>query len=138
MLRGTPAEGYVGCCEAIWEMDLSGRLGAIQAPTLVIAGAEDPATPPHHAEFIRDSIPGVQLVVIHQAAHLANVEQPEAVTWAVLDHLEGGRAADEPVNDTVRDRGMRVRREVLGDDHVDAAFERKTDLTADFQDLITR
>jgi 3-oxoadipate enol-lactonase / 4-carboxymuconolactone decarboxylase len=138
MLRGTPAEGYVGCCEAIREMDLSGRLGAIQAPTLVIAGAEDPATPPHHAEFIRDSIPGAQLVVIPQAAHLANVEQPEAVTWAVLDHLEGGRAADEPVNDPVRDRGMRVRREVLGDDHVDAALERKTGFTADFQDLITR
>ncbi len=114
MLRGTPAEGYVGCCEAIREMDLSGRLGAIQAPTLVIAGAEDPATPPHHAEFIRDSIPGAQLVVIPQAAHLANVEQPEAVTRALLDHLEGGRAADEPVNDPVRDRGMRVRREVLG------------------------
>ncbi len=56
MLRGTPGEGYVGC-EAIRDMDLSGRLGTIQAPTLVIAGAEDPATPPHHAEFIRDSIP---------------------------------------------------------------------------------
>ena len=56
----------------------------------------------------------------------------------MLDHLEGGRAADGPVNDPVRDRGVRVRREVLGDDHVDAALERKTDFTADFQDLITR
>ena len=34
--------------------------------------------------------------------------------------------------------GMRVRREVLGDEHVDAAIERTTDFTADFQDLITR
>jgi 3-oxoadipate enol-lactonase/4-carboxymuconolactone decarboxylase len=89
-------------------------------------------------EFIRNSIPGTQLVVIAQAAHLANVEQPEAVTRAVLGHLEGGQATDGPVNDPVRDRGMRVRREVLGDDHVDAALKRKTDLTADFQDLITR
>ena len=40
--------------------------------------------------------------------------------------------------DPARDRGMKVRREVLGDDHVDAAMSRTTDLTADFQDLITR
>ena len=34
--------------------------------------------------------------------------------------------------------GMKVRRDVLGDEHVDAAIERTTDFTADFQDLITR
>jgi 3-oxoadipate enol-lactonase / 4-carboxymuconolactone decarboxylase len=125
MLRETPAEGYAGCCEAIKDMDLRSRLGAIRAPTLVIAGADDPAIPPEHAEFIRDSIPDSHLVVIEQAAHLANVEQPEVVTRAVLDHLE-------PV------RGMRVRREVLGDEHVDAAIARTTSFTADFQDFITR
>ena len=42
------------------------------------------------------------------------------------------------MNDPVHDLGMRVRREVLGDDHVDAAVERTTSFTADFQDLITR
>ena len=36
------------------------------------------------------------------------------------------------------DEGMRVRREVLGDEHVDAAIERTTEFTSDFQDLITR
>jgi 4-carboxymuconolactone decarboxylase len=36
------------------------------------------------------------------------------------------------------DEGMRTRREVLGDAHVDASIERTTDFTADFQDLITR
>jgi 4-carboxymuconolactone decarboxylase len=36
------------------------------------------------------------------------------------------------------DEGMRVRREVLGDAHVDAAIEKTTEFTADFQDLITR
>jgi 4-carboxymuconolactone decarboxylase len=36
------------------------------------------------------------------------------------------------------ERGMRVRREVLGDDHVDAAVARTTEFTADFQDYITR
>jgi 3-oxoadipate enol-lactonase/4-carboxymuconolactone decarboxylase len=127
MLRDTPAEGYAGCCEAIRDMDLSGRLGAIRAPTLVITGADDPAIPLDHAELIRDSIPDAQLVVIPQAAHLANVEQPESITQKILDHL-----------DPARDRGMRVRREVLGDDHVDAAVARTSDFTADFQDLITR
>ncbi len=88
MLRETPAEGYAGCCEAIRDMDLRERLGAIRVPTLVIAGADDPATPPDHAELMRDSIPDARLVVIEQAAHLANVEQPEAVTQAILDHLK--------------------------------------------------
>jgi 4-carboxymuconolactone decarboxylase len=42
------------------------------------------------------------------------------------------------MSDEARERGMRVRREVLGDEHVDAAIERTTDFTADFQDYITR
>ena len=42
------------------------------------------------------------------------------------------------MSDNRRARGMKVRRDVLGDDHVDAALERTSDLTADFQDLITR
>ena len=42
------------------------------------------------------------------------------------------------MDDSIYERGMRIRREVLGDDHVDAAVSRTTDLTADFQDLITR
>lgn len=88
MLRGTPAEGYAGCCEAIGAADLSGRLAAISAPTLVISGADDPAAPVEKAEFIRDSIPGASLVVVDGAAHLANVEQPEAVTRAILAHLD--------------------------------------------------
>jgi 3-oxoadipate enol-lactonase len=87
MLLGTPAEGYAGCCEAIRDADLSGRLGTISAPTLVIAGADDPAAPPDQAELVRDSIPGASLEVIPDAAHLANIERPEAVTQAILDHL---------------------------------------------------
>ncbi len=39
---------------------------------------------------------------------------------------------------STHERGMKVRREVLGDEHVDAAIERTTDFTADFQNLITR
>jgi 3-oxoadipate enol-lactonase/4-carboxymuconolactone decarboxylase len=139
MLLDTPAEGYAGCCEAVRDADLRSRLGAISAPTIVVAGADDPASPPEQAELICDSIPHARLVVIEQAAHLANVEQPKAVTSALLDHLApGGRKAHGPVGDQVHDRGMRVRREVLGDEHVDAAIARTTGFTADFQDFITR
>jgi 4-carboxymuconolactone decarboxylase len=42
------------------------------------------------------------------------------------------------VSDDAHDRGMEVRREVLGDEHVDEAVARTTEFTADFQDLITR
>ncbi len=87
MLRETPAEGYAGCCEAVRDADLRDRLGTISAPTLVIAGADDPAAPPEKAGLIRDSIPNASLEVIPDAAHLANIEQPEAVTQAILDHL---------------------------------------------------
>ena len=127
MLRATPAEGYAGCCEAIRDMDLRDRLGEIRAPTLVIAGADDPAISPDHAELIRDSVADARILVVPRAAHLANVEQPGTVTQAIVDHLV-----------PVHHRGMRVRREVLGDDHVDAAVARTTGFTAEFQDLITR
>jgi|SRR5215216_1825141 len=88
MLRGTPAEGYAGCCEVLRDADMRDRLKDIRAPTLVIAGAEDPAATVDQAEEIRDSIPDASLVVIEGAAHLANIEQPEGVTREILNHLE--------------------------------------------------
>ena len=97
MLLATPVEGYAGCCEAIRDMDLRDRLGDIQAPTLVVAGDSDEATPVDHAELIRDSVPDARLVVVEQAAHLANIERAKAVTRAILDHLE---PAETPVGET--------------------------------------
>jgi 3-oxoadipate enol-lactonase len=88
MLRGIPQEGYAGCCEAIACANLAERLGGIRAPTLVIAGAEDPAAPPERSESIRDSIRDSRLSVLSPAAHLANVESPKAMTRAILDHLQ--------------------------------------------------
>jgi 3-oxoadipate enol-lactonase len=87
MLRETDPEGYAGCCAAIRDMDLRDRLPSIKSPTLVISGAEDPATPPEHGKLIRDSIPGAGFEVVPGASHLANIERPEIVTRAILDHL---------------------------------------------------
>jgi 3-oxoadipate enol-lactonase / 4-carboxymuconolactone decarboxylase len=131
LLLATPPEGYAASCEAIAAHDLRGALGAVRAPTLLIAGAGDPATPPALLEALRDEIPGARLEVLDGAAHLANVERPEAFARAVARFLEGSWPDG-------RDRGMQVRREVLGDEHVDAAIARTTAFTADFQDLITR
>lgn len=87
MLRGTDPEGYAACCEALAGFDLRGRLDEVRAPALVIAGADDPATPPEHAEILARGIPGAGLVVLPGAAHLAGVERPGAVSDALAGHL---------------------------------------------------
>lgn len=87
-IAATAVEGYAGCCEAIAGMQLEGLLGGITAPTLVIAGADDPATPPDHAERIAAEIPEARVSVIDGAAHLANAEQPAAFTALLLGHLD--------------------------------------------------
>ena len=89
----TPAEGYIACCGALAAWDFRSELVAVSVPTLVVVGEEDPSTPPEHARAIADGIPGARLVVIPNAAHLVNVEQPEAFTRAVLDHLLVAEAA---------------------------------------------
>ncbi|HEY8093754.1 MAG TPA: 3-oxoadipate enol-lactonase [Acidimicrobiales bacterium] len=129
-LADTPDEGYAGCCSAIGGMDLRDQIQAIPAPTLVICGAEDPATPLDMALTIHQAISGSQLVVIPDAGHLATVEQPGRATAAILAHLDG--YADDHA------RGMAVRRAVLGGRHVDQAVAATTAFTAPFQDLITR
>ncbi len=80
-------EGYAGCCEALAEMDLRNDLPAIAAPTLVIAGAEDPATPPAHGRLIADTVPGARFEIVPDAMHLANVERPEAVSALLTEFL---------------------------------------------------
>jgi len=88
MIASIPDAGYAACCAVIERMDLTSRLGEIRAPTLVIAGAQDPATPPEHAERIVAGIPGARLEVLDPGAHLVNVEQPQAVTRLILEHME--------------------------------------------------
>ena len=88
MFSQVTAEGYAGCCEAIAALDLRAELERISAPTLVVAGAEDPATPPVHAELIAAAIRGARLVVLERAAHLASVERADAVTDLIADHLD--------------------------------------------------
>jgi len=94
MIVAADDEGYAGCCEAIASMDLRGDLPRIAAPTLVVSGAEDLALPPEHQEAIAAGIRGAELLSISPGAHLANLEQPDRVTGALLGHLDpaGGHA----------------------------------------------
>lgn len=124
-LAATDPAAYAACCDALAAYDLRGELAGITVPALIVAGRADPATPPPHARELADGIPDATLVEIPGAAHLANVDQPDRVTQALLTHLPAVP-------------GMRVRREVLGDAHVDRAVARTTGFTRDFQDLITR
>ena len=94
-LEQTGAEGYAGCCEAIASMDLLAELAAVTAPTLVIAGAEDPATPPEHGAAIAARIPAARLAVIPAAAHLAAISSPAAVAAELLPHLRAAASADQ-------------------------------------------
>lgn len=87
MLVGSPPEGYASCCTAIEQMDLRPELNLIRAPTLVISGAQDEATPREHQQTIASEIPGARLESV-DAAHIAAVEQAGDVNRLILDHLE--------------------------------------------------
>ena len=87
MLRDAPRDAYAACCEAVAAWDFRERLGEISTSTLVVAGAEDPATPPEHAEAIAGGIPGARLLVLPDCAHLANVEQADRFNAVLLEEL---------------------------------------------------
>ncbi|MCL7367150.1 bifunctional 3-oxoadipate enol-lactonase/4-carboxymuconolactone decarboxylase PcaDC [Streptomyces ardesiacus] len=125
--READPAAYAACCDALAAFDLRDRVGEISVPTLLIAGREDPATPPAHLRELADAVPGATLTEIPGASHLAPAERPEAVLTALRAHFDGDAG-----------RGMAVRREVLGDAHVDRAQERQTPFTARFQDFISR
>ena len=88
MFLATKSEGYIGCGEGIRDMDHRPLLAKVGAPTLVIAGKHDPATPLEANEFIRQHIAGAQIAVL-DAAHIANVEQPQIYADTVLKFLLG-------------------------------------------------
>ncbi|MFJ8107724.1 3-oxoadipate enol-lactonase [Streptomyces sp. NPDC096132] len=128
--RNADPDGYAACCDALGAFDLRERLAEISVPTLLIAGRQDPATPPAHLREIADAVPGAALVEIPGASHLAPAEQPEAVLTSMRAHFDGAAGGAK--------RGMEVRRQVLGDAHVDRAQSRQSPFTARYQDFISR
>jgi 3-oxoadipate enol-lactonase len=86
MFLATNVEGYVGCGEAIRDMDHRPLLPRISVPTLVIAGRHDPATTLEAGEYIQQHVPGAEIAVL-EAAHISNLEQPQAYADTVLGFL---------------------------------------------------
>ncbi|MEU2064829.1 3-oxoadipate enol-lactonase [Streptomyces sp. NPDC013455] len=125
--READPEAYAACCDALAAFDLRDRLAEITVPTLLVAGRHDPATPPAHLREIADAVPAATLVELPEAAHLAPAQCPGAVLTALRTQLDGPAPS-----------GTAVRREVLGDAHVDRAQARQTPFTARFQDFIAR
>ena len=126
-------------CGALAEFDVRDRLAEIGAPVLAVAGAEDVATPVENLREIAEGVKDGRLVVLDGVAHLAPAEAPSVVARLLREHLLGEPASsDDRTVQEVRDAGMVVRREVLGDAHVDRATAATTDFTRDFQELITQ
>ena len=83
MIRATPVAGYAGCCHALPKIDTTARLKEITCPALVICGEQDMGTPLAMSQEIHAAMPGSQLVVLPNAAHISNMEQPAAFSAAL-------------------------------------------------------
>ena len=133
VLLGTDPKGYAACCAALRDADTRASLKKIPVSTLVIGSDKDPSTPwEGNGSVLARDIPNAKAVRL-QTAHLSNLEQPRAFTTALLDFLLAGQTKGDPL-----EAGMKVRRQVLGDAHVDRSLIKATDFTRDFQELITR
>src|SRR5262245_25368777 len=131
-LLGTDPVGYAGCCAATRDMDLTGLLAAIKMPILIVDGTLDTSLPWRgFGEVLAQQIAAAHVVHL-DAAHLSNIERPHGFTSAVLQFLMP--AAETSTGEV----GMRVRRSVLGDAHVDRAVASAAQTSEAFQDLITR
>jgi 3-oxoadipate enol-lactonase/4-carboxymuconolactone decarboxylase len=134
-LRGTDPESYALVCEALATFDVRHRLGEITRPVLAVAGAADQPAPPSGLALIAEGVRDGRLVVLDGVAHLAPAESPDEVAALLDEHFRddtGPRTVDQ-----VREAGMAVRRQVLGEAHVDRAVAGTTSFTRDFQELIT-
>jgi len=132
-------QGYAATCLAIRDMDLRSRIGGIAAPTLVVAGEDDPATPVEMAEEIHARIAGSELTVVPEAAHLIAVEQADAVNTLIEEFL--ARVAGEPPRASGGipfEEGLANRKSVLGVEHVQRSLAQAGAFAGPWQDFITR
>ena len=86
-ILATPVAGYIGCSEAIRDLDNLKRLSEINLPTLIMVGEEDPGTPVAASEAMQERINGSELVVLPAARHLSNIEQSGAFNEALMGFL---------------------------------------------------
>ncbi|MFI8519592.1 alpha/beta fold hydrolase [Streptomyces sp. NPDC085481] len=166
MVRTTDPGCYIAACEALAVFDVREALGRIGVPALVLVGADDRVTGPAEARTLVAGIADARLAVVPGASHLAPVEQPAAVTELLTGHFAGlaqdtgaltappmppvsapvvpagelapvaPAEAEEAARPDPYESGLKLRREILGDAHVDEVLE--DDFGTDFQNLVTR
>jgi len=88
MILDTPPQGYIACCEAIRDTDLTEQASRVRAPALVISGTHDPATPPVQGRLLASMIRGARYIEF-DASHLSNIEAAAQFTSAVREFLSG-------------------------------------------------
>lgn len=97
MILGTGVEGYLACARAVRDMAQTTMLLAITAPTLILTGRDDPACTVAHATVLHRMIEGSEMILLDQAAHLSNIEQPQAFNAALrsfIDRVDDALALD--------------------------------------------
>lgn len=119
--------GYSNCCAAIRDADFRKELHTITSETLVIAGVEDVVTTIENAEYLVNHIPNATLKIL-PARHLSATELPEQFATMLIEFIVGKSTFD---------KGMHVRRTVLGNDHVNRASSTINEFNGDFQEFIS-
>ena len=131
--------GYAVCCGVIETLDLPERIGAIQPPTLIMVGADDPATPVAMSEDLRNRIPESELLILPRLAHLLVVERPDLVNPYLAAFLERDRTEiTARAGSASFAAGLANRKAVLGAEHVERSLAAAGAFGMPWQDFITR
>ena len=131
MLCNSNIAGYLKACEALQVNDLTGNIKNIKLPALFIAGSEDGSVNPVMVKQAAEQLPGAAYTEIPGVGHIPCAEQPELYADILLKFAKNTPAL------SLYDMGMKTRRSVLGDAHVNLAEANKTDFDSDFQEYIT-
>ncbi|SDR48404.1 3-oxoadipate enol-lactonase [Pseudovibrio sp. Tun.PSC04-5.I4] len=140
MLTRTPVDGYIRTCEAIRDADLTSYASQIDVPVLCVVGEEDNSTPPELVEAMARLIPNARFEKVARSGHLPCIEQPEYLAHLVRQAIARTSPAAESCEQKTSEiykQGMKTRRKVLGDSHVNKTELQKTSFDAPFQELIT-
>ncbi len=91
LIANTPVAGFVGCGQAIMQLNTTARLKEIRLPVLAITGEQDGAAA--GTRYIGENVPGAKFVSIPQAAHIANIEQAGKFNQALREFLSSPASA---------------------------------------------
>ena len=88
MIRSTNQTGHAGCCEALKTLAFGSRLNEISISTMIIGGAKDKGAPPEALAEAANAIQGAKHVVIPDAGHISNLENPADFNAALKAFLD--------------------------------------------------